>query len=259
MKKYRIIVILSLIVVIIIVNNSINSMFVKAKDDEKKEFKIAIVIDDFGYNAEGTKEMLELNIPLTAAVIPFEVRSKEISELAISNGKEVIIHMPMEANNCSKNSFGKKSITTDLCDEEIENRVKAALEEVKGAKGLNNHMGSKATKDERVMRCILKVIKENNMFFLNSKTSGKTTSNDLCKEMGIKYYERDVFLDHVSTQENVEKSLEKAYEIAKEKGYAIAIGHVGTQGGKSTVYGIKAKIQSLEKRGAKFVFLEEIN
>lgn len=256
MKKYRIFVILSVMIIMFIVSNS---MFVKAKDEEKKELKIAIVIDDFGYNAEGTKEMLELKIPLTAAVIPFEIKSKEVSELAISNGKEVIIHMPMEAENGNRGSLGKRPITTDLCDEEIENRVKAAIEEVKGAKGLNNHMGSKATKNERVMNSILKVIKENNMFFLNSKTSGKTTSRDICDKLGIKYYERDVFLDHVSTQENVEKSLEKAYEIAKEKGYAIVIGHVGSQGGKSTVCGIKGKVQSLEKRGVKFVFLGEIN
>ncbi len=254
MKKYKIALVL-LVAIICFVNNSI---FVKAKDDEKKEVRIALVIDDFGYDAEGTKEMLDLSIPLTAAVMPFEVRSKEVSELAIKKGKEVIIHMPMEPNNGNKTLLDKKFITTNLSDEEIESKVKAAFEEVKGAKGLNNHMGSKATKDERVMRSVLKVVKDNNKFFLNSKTSDKTVAKDICTDLGIKYYERDVFLDHISTKENVEKSLEKAYDIAKEKGYAIAIGHVGGQGGKSTVNGIKSKIESLQRRGVRFVFLSEL-
>lgn len=239
-----------------------NNLLAKTKDEEiceDKQIKIAIVIDDFGYNAEGTNEMLDLNIPLTAAIIPFEVKSKEIAELALSKGKEIIIHMPMEPNNGSRSALGKFPITVDLGDKDIKERLEAAIGEIKGAKGLNNHMGSKATKDPRVMRSVLNVVKDNNMFFLNSKTSGKTTSQDICRELGIKYYERDVFLDHVSTQENVEKSLEEAYKIAKKKGYAIAIGHVGAQGGKCTVYGIKYKIKNLQSRGVKFVFVSEIN
>ena len=233
----------------------------KSNEEEKKEnnkVKIAIVIDDFGNGGEGTEEMLNLDIPITAAVMPFAPYSEEESKKAIEKGKEVIIHMPMEPEHGKPHWLGKKPIISSLSNEEVEERVREAVGEISGAKGMNNHMGSKITKDERILREVFKVLKEKNMFFLDSKTTGKSKASELCREMSIPYYERDVFLDHVHSQENVEKELENAYKIAKEKGYAIVIGHVGAQGGKITANGIRNKMGKFQKQGVEFVFLSQI-
>ncbi|MEW8956152.1 divergent polysaccharide deacetylase family protein [Clostridium sp.] len=230
----------------------------KYEDGKEEKVKIAIVIDDFGNGGEGTEEMLNLNIPITAAVMPFAPYGSEEARMAKEKGKEVIIHMPMEPEQGKAHWLGKRPILSSLSSEEVEKRVREAVDEVNVAKGMNNHMGSKITKDERVLREIFKILKEKDMFFLDSKTTGKSKVPELCKEMGIPYYERDVFLDHVHSLENVEKQMENAYKIAREKGYAVIIGHVGAQGGKITVNGIKNKIENFQKRGVEFVFISQI-
>lgn len=234
-----------------------NEVVLSKNIDKDKEFLIAIVIDDFGYGAKGTEEMLKLPIPITAAVIPFLERSKYDADLAVKSGKEVIIHMPMEANT-SNHCLGKNPILISLSNDEIRKRVDDAFKEINVAKGMNNHMGSRATSDERVMSNVLDIVKEKGVFYLDSKTSQKSKVEKLCKEKSIPYYTRDVFLDHINTQANVEKELEKAYDIAKKKGKCIVIGHVGAQGGNTTINGIKNKIGKLQEKGVKFVFLSQI-
>ena len=68
-------------------------------EEETKQPMMAIVIDDFGgYDRDGVSEMLEIDAPLTCAVIPFVEHTKEDSEMAAQNGHEVILHMPMESH-----------------------------------------------------------------------------------------------------------------------------------------------------------------
>lgn len=228
------------------------------EEGNKESGKIAIVIDDFGYEGEGTNDMLDLKIPITAAIIPFTEHSSYEAKLAAAKGKEVIIHMPMEPDKGKASWLGKKPLMTGLSNEEVDKRVREAIEEIPEAKGMNNHMGSKVMRDDKILMPVFKVLKEKQMFFLDSKTTMNSKGEVLCKELGVPYYGRDVFLDHVHSQQNVENELEKAADIAKEKGYAIVIGHVGGQGGKITVNGIKNKIHKLESQGIEFVFLSQL-
>jgi uncharacterized protein len=136
---------------------------VSAKELEPPSIKtrsISIVIDDFGNNMRGTKEMLELPIPLTVAVMPLMETTQKDAELAHRLGHEVIVHMPMEPIRGKPSWLGPGAITTDLSNKEIRKRVEAAIESVPYAVGMNHHMGSKATADERVMRVVLTVCRE---------------------------------------------------------------------------------------------------
>ena len=116
---------------------------------------LAIVIDDFGNNMPGTEEILNLPIKLTAAIMPFLPSTKSDAELAFKNGHDIIVHLPMEPKKGKKTWLGPQAITTDLSDDEIRRRVVAAIQDVPHAVGMNHHMGSKATEDERVMRIVL--------------------------------------------------------------------------------------------------------
>ncbi len=219
---------------------------------------IAVVIDDFGNKSEGTDDMLNIGIPITAAVMPFLETSALDSESAFNKGHEVILHLPMEPEIGKASWLGPKGITVDLSTEEIEKRVSEGLDNLKYATGINNHTGSKAMKDERVVGAVLKVVKERRLFFMDSKTTDSRVAESICMENQLKYYKRDLFLDHNNNIPYIEKQLVAAADKALKDGYAIVIGHVGPAGGKTTVQALKNRIKALEERGIVFVRLSDL-
>jgi uncharacterized protein len=196
----------------------------------KKE--LAIVIDDFGNDMQGTDEMLKLPVTLTIAIMPFLETTAEDAERAHQYGHEVIVHLPMEPMRGKKSWLGPGAITTDLSDQEIRKRVKAAIDAVPHAVGMNHHMGSKATADERVMRIVLEVCKERGLFYLDSKTTGKSVIPKLAKELSVPYLENELFFDDVYTTEHIVKQANLLAQKLKKDQQMIAIGHVGITGPK---------------------------
>lgn len=123
-----------------------------------------------------------------------------------------------------------------------------ALEEVEYAVGINNHMGSKATQDKRIMKSILEVAKEKKLFFVDSKTSPKSVVLETAKELGVPCLCRDVFLDGTKDVNHIRKQVLKLGDVALEKGYAIGIGHVGIEGGKPTAEAIASAYPTLKRK-----------
>ena len=193
----------------------------------KPSRQIAVVIDDFGNGMKGTEQMLNLPIKLTVAVMPFLPTTKQDAEAAYRKGHDVIVHLPMEPIRGLKSWLGPGAITTDLTDEEIRKRVEAAIAEVPHAIGMNNHMGSKATADMRVMRVVLQVCKEKGLFFLDSRTSYRTVIPKVAKEVGIVALHNDVFLDDVYTQNHVLRQIDVVKKFLTQNERCIVIGHVG--------------------------------
>ncbi|WP_096154936.1 MULTISPECIES: divergent polysaccharide deacetylase family protein [Bacillus] len=220
------------------------------------EKKVAIVIDDFGNNMKGTDEILSLPATLTIAVMPFLSTTKEDAELAHKLGHEVILHLPMEPRKGKKSWLGPGAITTDLSDEEIHKRVNAAMDEVPHIVGINNHMGSKATSDERVMRIVLQICKERGLYYLDSKTSGKSVVAKIATELGVPYLENELFFDEVYTTKHIVRQANQLLKRMDEKDSIIAIGHVGVAGEK-TASVLKQYIPTL-KRKAKTVPLSDL-
>lgn len=206
--------------------------------------KAAIVIDDFGNQMQGTEDMMELPVPFTAAIMPFLPTTKRDAELAHSHGRDVIIHLPMEPVKGKRSWLGPGAIITDLTDEEIRKRVVAAVEDVPYAIGMNNHMGSKATADPRVMRIVLEVCRERNLFFLDSRTSSKSVVGKLCAELGVKTAKNHLFFDEVYTMEHIVKQIERFKKHMNKHDQCIAIGHVGPPG-KKTAFALKKALPEL--------------
>ncbi|WP_223700572.1 divergent polysaccharide deacetylase family protein [Sutcliffiella deserti] len=195
--------------------------------------KVAIVIDDFGNNMKGTEEILQLPVKLTVAVMPFLSTTQEDSLLAHKLGHEVILHLPMEPLKGKKSWLGPGAITTDLTDEEIAKRVNAAIDAVPHAVGINNHMGSKATADERVMRIILSICKERKLYYLDSKTSRESVVPKIATEIGVPYLENELFFDEVYTTNHIVKQANQLIRKIEFDDSIIAIGHVGIAGEKT--------------------------
>lgn len=202
--------------------------------EEKPELRtVAIVIDDFGNGMTGTEEMMKLPVKFTAAIMPFMPTTRRDAEEAHRLGHDVIVHMPMEPIKGLKRWLGPGALTTDMSDEEIRKRVERAIKDVPHAIGMNNHMGSKVTADERVMRIVLGVCKERGMFFLDSRTTFKTVIPKIAAELHVPIVSNHVFLDDVYTVQHITKQMNVLRKHLESHVSCITIGHVGPPGKKT--------------------------
>lgn len=229
---------------------------IRSEGEAANTKKIAIVIDDLGNDMQGTKEMMELTIPFTVAVMPFLPTTKRDAEWAHSLGHDVLVHMPMEPVKGKKSWLGPGAITTDLSDEEIRQRVIAAIDEVPFAVGINNHMGSKVTADKRVMKIVLEVCKEKHLLYLDSKTTHKSVVQAVANEVGLRTLENNIFMDDVYTRDHIVKQALKVLKYVDDHDTTVVIGHVGPPG-KHTAAVLKQSIPSIQKK-AQFVTISKL-
>ena len=223
-------------------------------DDKKNANIIVLVIDDFGYRNDSISDgFLELPVPITCAVLPGHNQSSRFAKKAINAGKEVIVHMPMQSAIASSGEDEFK-LKIGMTSEEIEWRLNEALNEIPEAVGINNHQGSKATTDGKVMAVVASVLKNKNKFFLDSRTSSKTVGENTMRSAGVPTARRHIFLDNDLSIENISKQLDKLVAVAEKKGLAIGIGHVKG----NTLKVLEEKIPALIEQGFEFKFLSQV-
>ena len=190
--------------------------------------QIAIVIDDFGANLNIGKKFIDLDIPITVAILPKLAYSIILAEYAQKKEKEIILHLPMEARD-PKHNPGPGAILTAMDEEDIRREIRRNLGEVPYTVGVNNHMGSKATTNSRVMRIVMDELKRENKFFIDSLTIKSSLGYKLAKEYKIPALKRDIFIDNEKNEDYILRQLEELVSIARENGYAVGIGHVHIQ------------------------------
>ncbi|WP_019911771.1 divergent polysaccharide deacetylase family protein [Paenibacillus sp. HW567] len=217
---------------------------------------VALIVDDFGNSMRGTEEMFALPVKFTVAVMPFLPTSEKDARRAHERGLDVLVHLPMEPRQGKPEWLGPGAILTRMSDAEVRQRVEAALDNVPFAVGINNHMGSKVTGDERVMGIILAVCKERGLFFVDSHTNYRSVAGRVAREMGLPPVENHIFLDDVHTASHVVKQMRLVKERALNQKYCVTIGHVGIQG-KETAAGIRSGINEL-KNSVEFVGISDL-
>ncbi|UQZ37647.1 hypothetical protein C2I18_22805 [Paenibacillus sp. PK3_47] len=218
--------------------------------------RVAIIVDDFGNNMRGTEEMFALPVKITAAVMPFMPTTEKDARRAHELGFDVLVHLPMEPRQGKPEWLGPGAVLTNMSDAEVRQKVEAALDNVPYAVGINNHMGSKVTGDERVMGIVLAVCKERGLFFVDSHTNYRSVAGRMAREIGLPPVENHIFLDDVHSSSHVIKQLQLVRERALDQRYCITIGHVGIQG-KETAAGIRSGIARMKDK-VEFVGISEL-
>ncbi|AIQ46465.1 sugar deacetylase [Paenibacillus sp. FSL R7-0273] len=218
--------------------------------------RVAIIIDDFGNGMRGTDEMFALPVKITAAVMPFLSTTEQDAKRAHERGYDVLVHLPMEPRQGKPEWLGPGAVLTSMSDAEVRQRVEAALDNVPYAIGINNHMGSKVTGDERVMRIVLTVCRERGLFFVDSHTNYRSVAGRMARELGLPPVENHIFLDDVHSAGHVLKQMRLVKEKALDDEFCVTIGHVGIQG-KETAAGIRSGIAEL-KDHVDFVGISEL-
>jgi polysaccharide deacetylase 2 family uncharacterized protein YibQ len=187
---------------------------------------VAIVIDDLGQDIKPAEEILALRDSVTLAVMPSLPQSRRIAELARQQGREVIVHMPMEAKGKNGKREAPGTLRADMTPMEFIAAVNDNLDSVPGAVGINNHEGSSLTENREAMTFLVSELKNRNLFLLDSMTSPKSAALATAKEFGLKAAKRDVFLDNESDNPAaIRKQLDELGRLAKQHGRAIGIAH----------------------------------
>ena len=215
---------------------------------------IVLVIDDFGYRNDNISDgFLNLSIPITCAIIPGHTASKKFAEKAVSYGKEVIIHMPMESENYSPGEDEYKLLTS-MTSELLENKLIQAFESLPEAIGMNNHQGSKATSDSKTMTVLASVLKDRGKYFIDSRTSSLTIGEKTMISFGVPTARRNIFLDNNNDLDRIEEQMNKLANSAKKNGVAVGLGHAR----KNTLAVIEEVAPDLLDKGFVFQFASQV-
>ena len=211
--------------------------------------RIAIIIDDLGYNGQNYRPFLDIRYPLTFAVLPSLPYSKRIAREATGRGREVLLHLPLEPHDYPSRDPGRGLISSSMDEEEMRQVFEEDLRSVPGAVGVNNHMGSRMMEDPEAMKILLRELKRRNLYFVDSLTTNRTAAPALAREMGIKCGRRKVFLDNYQDRSYIESQLQALTESARSKGGAIGVGHPYA----ITAAVLREQLPRLEQEGIRLV------
>lgn len=184
---------------------------------------IAVVIDDLGHDARAARFAIRLPGRLTLAFLPYGQSLPELTAAAAFHGHDVFLHLPMEPDG--PDDPGPDAILTGLDEAELAHRLASAFDRVPGAVGVNNHMGSRATRDPAVMIPVLAEVRRRGLAFVDSRTSPDSVAAATAAELGLPHAARDVFLDNDPAPAAVRARLDEAERMARRDGTALAIGH----------------------------------
>ena len=215
---------------------------------------IGLVIDDFGYRNDGISDgFLILDSRLTYAIIPGHEYSAAFGQKAVDAGYEVMVHMPME--NVGER-FGEDDfvLLTSMTDKEIQERMSAALDQIPTAIGANNHQGSKGSADQRIMANVARILKERNLFFIDSRTTIETVAESTMEVYGVPTARNSLFLDNEDDEEKITRQLMELVRKSDKSGTVIGIGHAR----QKTLNVLKQHIPELQKKGYKFEFVSKM-
>ncbi len=220
-----------------------------------RQKQIFLVIDDAGLSLDEIKPFMDLPIPMTIAVLPHLKETERVClEIHRHSDKELILHQPMEAYDSTKNT-GKGAIHNTTLPEDVSRILARNLASVRGAVGVNNHMGSRVTENEVLMTEVLLYCRARGLYFMDSKTAYNSIVPRVAGQQHIHLEVRDVFLDIQQDRASVRRAWESTVKKARETGYAIAIGHIWS---KETAAAIRDSYQTLQNQGYSFHLLSEL-
>jgi polysaccharide deacetylase 2 family uncharacterized protein YibQ len=195
------------------------------KPPEPPRPRVAIVIDDLGYDGRLARSFLALQEPLSFAVLPHATFSKSIARQAHEAGRDLLLHLPMEPKGYPEVNAGEGVLLVAMNNGVLLEKLRESLAALPSIVGVNNHMGSRFSEDEEKMRVVLGEIKQRGLFFIDSRTSAESRGYSLAVQMGIPAAERDVFLDNIQSPQTIGSELRRLAQLARLKGKAIGIAH----------------------------------
>ena len=214
--------------------------------------QLAIVVDDLGNDRAQADALFRLSYTLTISVLPHEANSSEIAEEAHRRGYQVMLHLPM----ATKAGGMEEAIELHpgMGAAEVEKTFAGMLDTVPYAAGVNNHEGSLGTADQKLMEELMPLLRQRDLFFIDSRTTVATVAETEARAAGVATTRRNVFLDDEESVPAIRKQFELAIRDAREKGSALAIGHPHPE----TLEVLNDMLPEAERRGVQLVFASDL-
>ncbi|MDI6796126.1 MAG: divergent polysaccharide deacetylase family protein, partial [Desulfatibacillaceae bacterium] len=187
--------------------------------------RIAIIIDDMGYDMALAEAFISLAADITVSVLPFSPFANQIGEMAHRSGTQVLLHLPLEPKEYPKVNPGPGALFLSMDTDTMLGILEQNLAHVPHAQGVNNHMGSAFTTDAEKLYPLFTVFKKRGLFFVDSVTSAQSQALSAARLLQVPFGRRDIFIDHEQTPEFIESQLKKLVALAKKNGFAVGIAH----------------------------------
>lgn len=216
--------------------------------------RIAIIIDDLGYQLVAGERVIELPGPVACAILPGAPRARQLANAANKRGKEVLLHLPMQAVG-QENRVETTRMTLDMSRSKFAATFDTAFESVPHVIGINNHRGSLLTRHPGHMQWLMEeLLERDGLFFVDSYTTHESVALQIAAELGVLAKKRDVFLDPDKTTETLQREFERLKSVARKRGSAIAIGHPY----EATLALLKRELPRLAEQGFDVVPVSEL-
>lgn len=209
--------------------------------------RLAILLDDAGQSMDLVPAASRLPAAVGIAVLPFLPYSAETALAVHETGHEVWLHLPMEA--VGNEDPGPGALMSSMSGDELRDAVFMAINNIPHVVGINNHMGSKATANLKMMTWMMQDLAAMDLAFIDSRTTVQTVAEEAARAQGVKTGRRHVFLDNERTGAAVRAQLAEAVYRARMEGEIIAIGHLT----EVTVGVLAEELPGLDARGVTLV------
>ena len=224
-----------------------------AHPQQTPEPSISIIIDDLGYKQKEDMLALSLPGPIAYAILPHAPYTQKVSEIASQNGKEILLHQPMQALDDNE-LLGPGALTLNMTQMEFEKTLEKNMSTISNIIGVNNHMGSLLTRHPGHMQWLMNVLKKNKSIYVDSLTSINSVAGEIAKKNKIPFLKRDIFLDNNKDFEYITKKIFELIAIAKKEGSALAIAHSHS----NTIEILSKFLQDIDKYGVKLIGIESL-
>ena len=216
---------------------------------------ISIIIDDIGYRNVDDLKALELPGPITYAVMPHAPLTRKISEIVKNSGKNILLHLPMEALDDKKNVYlGPGALRIGMNEVQFISTLSQNLRSIPDAIGVNNHMGSLMTMQTEQMEWLMNYLYLRKIFYVDSMTNNNTVASDIASKKNVPVLKRDVFLDNSRNKKYIQRQFNRLINIAKINGTAIAIGHPHPE----TIDVLKYSLENLNESGVSLISISDM-
>lgn len=213
---------------------------------------ISIIIDDMGKQLVSGRRVLALPGPVACAFLPRAPYTSNLATEAFASGKEVMLHLPMDAVSGRRLDAG--AVTLEMTQQQFIRTVQENLAAVPHVQGINNHMGSLLTRHPGSMLWLMQAMQQKPLFFVDSRTTVSTVARQIAAENGIPNTERNVFLDHSLDARALAHEFKRLLQLARKQGSAVAIGHPHPQ----TLALLEQQLPLLEQNGVRLLPVSEL-
>ncbi len=213
--------------------------------------RVAILIDDIGYDLSPLYELLKIDASLTFAILPHYAHSVDAANILHRAKREILLHLPMEPHTFPDENPGMGALLMSMSDRQIEEEVDKDLDAIPYLSGVNNHMGSKFMEDEAKLNIVFRELKKRNLFFVDSRTTPLSKGPEIAKKLGLRFVSRKIFIDndhdYMTIFRNLTTRIDREFDHKSEA--VVMIGHPHLK----TIQALKEAIPVLKARGIDIV------